>query len=33
MLQSGDNVVSSSEAVDTFAIPLVPLDEQIRRSA
>ncbi len=33
MLQGPDNVVSSSEAVDTFAIPLLPLDEQIRRSA
>ena len=26
-----DNVVSNSDAVDTFAIPLVPLDEQLRR--
>jgi NADH dehydrogenase len=33
MLQAGDNVVSSSDAVDTFQIPLVPLDEQIRRAA
>jgi len=33
MLQAGDNVVSSSDAVDTFQVPLVPLDEQIRRSA
>jgi uncharacterized protein YbjT (DUF2867 family) len=33
MLQSGDNVVSSPDAVETFQIPLLPLDEQIRRSA
>jgi uncharacterized protein YbjT (DUF2867 family) len=33
MLQLGDNVVTSNEAVETFAIPLVPLDEQLRRAA
>jgi uncharacterized protein YbjT (DUF2867 family) len=33
MLQAGDNVVTSTDAVDTFQIPLVPLDEQIRRAA
>jgi NADH dehydrogenase len=33
MLQGADNVVSRSDAVDTFQLPLVPLDEQIRRSA
>jgi uncharacterized protein YbjT (DUF2867 family) len=33
MLQADDNVVSSTDAVDTFQIPLVPLDEQIRRAA
>jgi NADH dehydrogenase len=33
MLEAGDNVVASSDAVDTFQLPLVPLDEQIRRSA
>jgi len=33
MLQGGDNVVGSSDAVDRFQIPLLPLDEQIRRSA
>ncbi len=33
MLQGGDIVVSSTDAVDTFGIPLLPLDEQIRRSA
>jgi uncharacterized protein YbjT (DUF2867 family) len=33
MLEHGDNVVRNSEAVDTFAIPLMPLDEQMRRAA
>jgi len=33
MLQAADNVVGSADAVDTFQIPLLPLDEQIRRSA
>jgi NADH dehydrogenase len=33
MLQGGDNVVSNTDAVDTFKLPLVPLEEQIRRSA
>ena len=33
MLQGADNVVSNSDAVDTFQIPLVSLEEQIRRSA
>jgi NADH dehydrogenase len=33
MLQGVDNVVSSSDAVDTFQFPLVTLEEQIRRSA
>jgi len=32
MLAAGDNVVSDSDAVDTFGIPLVPLDEQLRRA-
>jgi uncharacterized protein YbjT (DUF2867 family) len=32
MLEHGDNVVSSDEAVRTFQLPLVPLDEQLRRS-
>jgi NADH dehydrogenase len=31
MLEVGDNVVSNSDAVDTFGLPLVPLDEQLRR--
>jgi NADH dehydrogenase len=33
MLQAGDNVISNSDAVETFGFPLVPLDEQIRRAA
>jgi NADH dehydrogenase len=32
MLEGADNVVSTSDAVDTFGLPLVPLDEQIRRA-
>jgi NADH dehydrogenase len=31
MLQAGDNVVTNADAVETFAIPLVPLHEQLRR--
>ncbi len=33
MLEAGDNVVSDSSAVETFRLPLVPLDEQLRRAA
>jgi hypothetical protein len=33
MIEAGDNVVTSTDAVDTFQIPLVPLEEQIRRAA
>ncbi len=33
MLDAGDNVVTNSDAVDTFGLPLVPLDEQLRRGA
>ena len=33
MLEAGDNVVSNELAVRTFALPLVPLDEQLRRAA
>jgi uncharacterized protein YbjT (DUF2867 family) len=33
MLEAGDNVVTNDEAVRTFQIPLVPLDEQLRRAA
>ncbi|MGH3072449.1 MAG: complex I NDUFA9 subunit family protein [Gaiellaceae bacterium] len=32
MLAGVDNVVSTSDAVDTFGLPLVPLDEQLRRA-
>jgi uncharacterized protein YbjT (DUF2867 family) len=32
MLQGPDNVVSNDDAVRTFELPLVPLDEQLRRS-
>ena len=32
MLAAGDNVVSNSDAVDTFGLALVPLDEQLRRA-
>ena len=32
MLEAGDNVVSNSDATDVFGLPLVPLDEQLRRS-
>ena len=31
MLEVGDNVVTNSDAVDTFGLPLVALDEQLRR--
>jgi uncharacterized protein YbjT (DUF2867 family) len=33
MLGLGDNVVRSPDAVETFQLPLVPLDEQLRRAA
>jgi NADH dehydrogenase len=33
MLALGDNIVTSPDAVETFALPLVPLDEQLRRAA
>jgi NADH dehydrogenase len=32
MLEVGDNVVSNDDAADTFALPRVPLDEQLRRA-
>ena len=32
MLEHGDNVVSNDEAVQTFGLPLVQLDEQLRRA-
>jgi uncharacterized protein YbjT (DUF2867 family) len=31
MLEAGDNVVTDTSAVEVFHIPLVPLDEQLRR--
>jgi uncharacterized protein YbjT (DUF2867 family) len=31
MLEAGDNVVSNTDAVETFQLPLAPLDEQLRR--
>jgi uncharacterized protein YbjT (DUF2867 family) len=33
MLELGDNVVSNDDAVETFELPLVPLDDQLRRVA
>jgi uncharacterized protein YbjT (DUF2867 family) len=33
MLEAGDNVVTDTSAVEVFGIPLVPLDEQLRRAA
>ncbi len=33
MLEAGDNVVSNDDAVQTFRLPLVPLDDQLRRAA
>jgi len=32
MLEHGDNVVANDDAVRTFKLPLVPLDEQLRRA-
>jgi uncharacterized protein YbjT (DUF2867 family) len=32
MLQGADNVPSSNTAVETFRLPLIPLDEQLRRA-
>jgi uncharacterized protein YbjT (DUF2867 family) len=33
MIEAGDNVAADTAAVETFALPLVPLDEQIGRAA
>ena len=33
MLEAGDNVVTSDDATATFQLPLVSLDEQLRRAA
>ena len=30
MLEAGDNVITNDDAVQTFKLPLVPLDEQLR---
>jgi hypothetical protein len=32
MLEVGDNVVSNDDAAETFGLPRVPLDEQLRRA-
>jgi uncharacterized protein YbjT (DUF2867 family) len=32
MLEAGDNVVTNDDAVRTFRLPLVPLEEQLRRA-
>jgi uncharacterized protein YbjT (DUF2867 family) len=32
MLELGDNVVTNDDAVQTFQLPLVPLDDQLRRA-
>ena len=33
MLEAGDNVVTNDHAVETFRLPLLPLDDQLRRAA
>jgi uncharacterized protein YbjT (DUF2867 family) len=33
MIEAGDNVATDTAAVETFALPLVPLDDQIRHAA
>jgi uncharacterized protein YbjT (DUF2867 family) len=33
MLELGDNVVTNDDAVQTFQLPLLPLDDQLRRAA
>ncbi len=33
MLEHGDNVTRNDDAVQTFGLPLVPLDEQLRKAA
>jgi NADH dehydrogenase len=33
MLERGHNIVTNDDAVQTFQLPLVPLDEQLRRAA
>jgi hypothetical protein len=33
MLEAGDNVVTNDDAVETFRVALVPVDEQLLRVA
>jgi hypothetical protein len=33
MIEAGDNIVTNTDAVHTFQLPLVPLEDQIRRAA
>jgi hypothetical protein len=33
MLEGGDNVVTDPSAAEVFGLPLLPLDEQLRRAA
>ena len=33
MLEHGDNVLTDDDAVRTFELPLLPLDDQLRRAA
>jgi hypothetical protein len=33
MIQGADNVVANNDAVETFKLPLLSLEEQIRRAA
>jgi NADH dehydrogenase len=33
MIEAGDNIVTNADAVHTFQLPLVPLEDQIRRAA
>jgi uncharacterized protein YbjT (DUF2867 family) len=33
MMEAGDNVVTNDDAVRTFELPLMPLDDQLRRAA
>jgi uncharacterized protein YbjT (DUF2867 family) len=33
MIEAGDNIVTNADAIHTFQLPLVPLEDQIRRAA
>ncbi len=33
MMEAGDNIVADDAAAQAFALPLVPLDEQLRRAS